>query len=179
MDSSTSGLVHRVIPASTPTPTLCFNPFCSRQNLDRQSDPRHLSWGSLESLQLEIFSLPWWYKSTTQNFSLALLLLLWQIPVKLRWPSHMDHPPTSLPPLSTLQPLNSLQPSVSGKWSFRKDLVPHILCLPFVCGRTLAKEYVWSEKWEHAETKENSQRDQRISLTVKYSQGPLVPSQGL
>ena len=35
---------------------------------------------------------------------------------------------------------------------------PCVLCLPFVYGKTLAKEQVESEKWENAQTKENSQR---------------------
>ena len=37
-----------------------------------------------------------------------------------------------------------------------------------------------SEKWEHVETKENSQRrPSNNSLVIKHSQGPLVPPQGL
>ena len=37
-----------------------------------------------------------------------------------------------------------------------------------------------SEKWEHVETKENSQRrPNNNSLVIKHSQGPLVPAQGL
>ena len=58
--------------------------------------------------------------------------------------------------------------------------LPNVLCLPFVCGRVLTKEYFISEKWENTKTKENSQRRPNSnSLVMKQSQGSLVPSQGL
>ena len=57
---------------------------------------------------------------------------------------------------------------------------PNVLCLPFVCGRVLTKEYFISEKWENTKTKENSRRRPNSnSLVMKQSQGPLAPSQGL
>ena len=34
-------------------------------------------------------------------------------------------------------------------------LVYHVLCLSFVCGKTLAEEQIKSEKWEHTGNKEN------------------------
>ena len=55
-------------------------------------------------------------------------------------------------------------------------LASHVLSVPSVCGKTLDKEYekwIQSEKWKHAETKENSQRrPNNHSLAIKHGQGP-------
>ena len=47
-----------------------------------------------------------------------------------------------------------------------------VLWWPFVCRKTLIKEYIQSEKWEDAERKENNQTGPNInSLAIKQSQG--------
>jgi len=57
-------------------------------------------------------------------------------------------------------------------------LALQVLCLPIVCGKTLAKQFE-SEKWENTETKENSQRrPNNDNVVTKHSQGHLVPPQG-
>ena len=54
----------------------------------------------------------------------------------------------------------------------------HVLGLPFVRGKTVAKGEVSSEKWGNKETKENSQRrPNNNSLAIKQGQGPSVPPQ--
>ena len=53
--------------------------------------------------------------------------------------------------------------------------------LPAFClWKTLVEEEVWSEKWEHVRTKENSQRrPNNNNVVIKHIQGPWVISQGL
>lgn len=61
-----------------------------------------------------------------------------------------------------------------------KTPVPSVLCLPLLCRKTSAKEYILSAKWENAERNETSQtREDNNSLAMKQSVQPLDPPQRL
>ena len=48
----------------------------------------------------------------------------------------------------------------------------HVFNLPLVCGKTLAEQQIWLEKWENADIKESSQmKPNNNSLVIKLSQG--------
>ena len=53
----------------------------------------------------------------------------------------------------------------------------HVVCLPFVYKKKLAKKLVKSEKWKNTKVKKSSQNNN--SLVTKQNQGILVPPQRL
>ena len=52
-------------------------------------------------------------------------------------------------------------------------LPPHVLCLPFVCGK-LSQSISLIREVRNVETKENSQMRLNNNGVIKYSQEPLV-----
>ena len=61
-------------------------------------------------------------------------------------------------------------------------LAPHSPLPAFCLQKTLVKEQIEPEKWEHTQTKENSQRrpsNNNNNVVTKHSWRPLVLSQGL